>query len=171
MMPETDCRYELAKGELIRLPFGTAQHGLVTINLAVPLYVHIEANNLGVTYAAGTGFKIESDPDTVLAPDISFVRIERRLVVPCPDNYRDGAPDLAVEVLEDSESVVGLEERVEAWLEAGARMVWLASPKMRTVTVYESMTDVVTLTDNDQLEGGEVVVGFSIAVAKIFGRQ
>jgi len=51
---------------------------------------------------------------------------------------------------------------------AGSRMVWVVNPKLRTVTVHKSLNDIVTLTDEDQLEGGDVVPGFRIAVAKIF---
>ena len=54
------------------------------------------------------------------------------------------------------------------WLEAGARMVWLASPKMRTVAVYRSLTEIVMLTEKDTLEGGDVVPKFAIAVGEIF---
>ena len=54
-------------------------------------------------------------------------------------------------------------------LEGGARKVWVVSPKLHTVTVYRSLTDIVTLTANDKVDGGEVVPGFQINVAEIFG--
>jgi Uma2 family endonuclease len=60
-----------------------------------------------------------------------------------------------------------VEEKVAEWLRAGTRLVWVVSPKLRTVTVYRSLSDVVTLTEKDQLDGGEVVAGFRIAVMKI----
>ncbi|MFV2066422.1 MAG: hypothetical protein ACC645_05540 [Pirellulales bacterium] len=34
---------------------------------------HVRTNNLGVVYAAETGFLISRNPDTVLAPDVAFV--------------------------------------------------------------------------------------------------
>jgi Uma2 family endonuclease len=48
-------------------------------------------------------------------------------------------------------------------------MVWIVSPKLHTVTVYRSLTEIVTLTAKDKLDGGEVVPGFEINVAEIFG--
>ena len=60
-------------------------------------------------------------------------------------------------------------EKVAEWLEAGARMVWVVSPRLHTVTVYRSLTEIVTLTAKDKLDGGEVVPGFEINVAEIFG--
>ena len=54
------------------------------------------------------------------------------------------------------------------WLEAGTRMLWVVSPRLRTVTVYRSLTNIETLTENDTLDGGDVVTGFQIPVAEIF---
>ncbi len=53
-------------------------------------------------------------------------------------------------------------------MEAGARMVWVVSPKLKAVTVYRSLTDITMLTEKDTLDGGEVVPGFQIPVAEIF---
>jgi hypothetical protein len=38
---------------------------------------HVEAHDLGRVYAAETGFKLESDPDTVRAPDVAFIAKHR----------------------------------------------------------------------------------------------
>jgi Uma2 family endonuclease len=47
-------------------------------------------------------------------------------------------------------------------------MVWVVSPKLHTVTVYRSLTDIVTLTEKDQVDGGDVVPGFQMNVAELF---
>jgi Uma2 family endonuclease len=69
-------RYELVKGELITMSPAGSEHGAVIMNLAVPLGQYIKANKLGIAFGAETGFKLATDPDTVRAPDISFVRSE-----------------------------------------------------------------------------------------------
>ncbi len=61
-----------------------------------------------------------------------------------------------------------VEEKVQEWFNAGARVVWVVSPKLRAVTVYRSLTDIVTLTEKDTLDGGEVVPGFRFPVAEFF---
>lgn len=169
-MPDDGYRYELVKGELIRMaPPPGSEHGEVTMNLAGPLYQYVKSNDLGIVYAAETGFKLESNPDTVRAPDIAFVRRERVQETGRLPGYMSGAPDLAVEVLSPSDRVSRVEEKVAEWLEGGARMVWVVSPKLHTVTVYRSLTDIVTLTEKDKLDGAEVVPGFQMNVAEIFG--
>jgi Uma2 family endonuclease len=168
-MPDDGNRYELVKGQLRMAPPPGSEHGLITMNLAGPLYQHVKNNNLGVVFAAETGFKLESNPDTVRASDIAFMRRERALEMGRVSGYSSGAPDLAVEVLSPSDRVTSVEKKVVEWLDAGARMVWVVSPKLHTVTVYRSLTDIVTLTAKDKLAGGEVVPGFEINVAEIFG--
>jgi Uma2 family endonuclease len=168
-MQDDGNRYELVKGELCMAPPPGSEYGEVTMNLAGPLFQHVKKNNLGVVYAAETGFKLESDPDTVRAPDVAFVRIETVQRTGRLPGYRSGSPDLVVEVLSPSDRVTSVEQKVAEWLEGGARMVWVVSPRLHTVTVYRSLTDIVTLTAKDKLDGADVVPGFQMSVAEIFG--
>jgi Uma2 family endonuclease len=168
MMPDDGFRYELIRGELKRMPPTGEEHGGVTMELAAPLHQYVKRNNLGQVYAAETGFKLESAPDTVRAPDISFVSLERIQSAGKVHGYRSGAPDLAVEVLSPGNTKREMTEKVEEYFAAGARLVWIVNPKARTVTVYHSPTNTLTLTDKDTLDGGQVVPGFQISVAEIF---
>lgn len=167
-MPDDGFRYELIEGELRRMSPAGDERGRVGMELAIPLGYHVKKNNLGKLYLAETGFLIETNPDTVRAPDIGFVRMERIQETSKVKSYRIGAPDLAVEVTSPSDTVSKVEEKVTEWLEAGASMVWIVSPKLKTVTVYRSLTNIITLTERDTLDGGDVVPGFQIPVAEIF---
>ena len=167
-MPDDGYRYELVKGELIQMSPTGDEHGRVTVRITAPLYHYVEEHKLGVVYAAETGFKLESDPDTVRAPDVAFLSRARRELAGRVEGYWSGPPDLAVEVLSPSDRRRKVAEKVANWLAAGTQVVWVVDPKLRTVTVHESDADAVTLTEQDQLEGGDVVPGFRIAVAKLF---
>jgi Uma2 family endonuclease len=167
-LPRGRFRYELVKGELKQMSPTGDEHGSVTMELAVALYQYVKHNNLGRVYAAETGFKLESNPDTVRAPDIAFVSMERVQAAGKIQGYRGGAPDLAVEVLSPGNTKREMAEKIEEYFAAGARLVWVVNPKPKTVTVYRSLTDIDVLTEKDILDGGEVVPGFQIAVAEIF---
>jgi len=168
-MPDDGYRYELVKGELRKMAPTGDEHGDLTMELAGALHQYVKEHHLGKVYAAETGFKLESDPDTVRAPDIAFVAREKVEKTGRLKGFRSGAPDLAVEVLSPSDRVSRVEEKVAEWLEGGARMVWVVGPKLHTVTVYRSLTDIVTLTEKDTLDGGDVVPGFQKRVPDIFG--
>ncbi len=167
-MPDDGFRYELVKGELQRMSPTGDEHGSVTMELAASLHQHVKQNNLGRVYAAETGFKLEGDPDTVRAPDIAFVSMERIQASGKIQGYRGGSPNLAVEVLSPGNTKREMSEKVKDYFAAGARLVWIVNPKSQTVTVYRSLTDIDVLTETDTLEGGEVVPGFQIPVAEIF---
>lgn len=168
MMPKDGFHYELVRGELKRMSPTGEEHGGVTMELAAPLHAYVKLNKLGRVYAAETGFKLESDPDTVRAPDIAFVRAERIQATGRVQGYGEGAPDLAVEVLSPGNTKREIAEKVEEYFAAGAHLVWIVNPKSKTVTVYRSLTEIATLTEKDTLDGGEVVPGFQIPVAEIF---
>jgi Uma2 family endonuclease len=167
-MPEDGFRYELVKGELRRTPLAGAEHGMVCVNVITKLGPHIKAHNQGVGFGAGTGFKLASEPDTVRAPDVAFVRHERIPESGIDETYWPGAPDLAVEVIGPEDIFEEVEEKIDDWLTAGARAVWVFNSKRRGVSVYRSMTDVTRLSEEDELDGGDVVPGFRCKVSEIF---
>src|SRR6266566_1264489 len=166
-MPDDGFRYELVKGELRKMTPSGFEHGGLIINLAAPLAQHVKARRLGLVVGAETGFKIGRDPDTVLAPDIAFVSRNRMPSSGPPKGFWEGAPDLAVGVLSPSDTVFEVDEKLTAWLEAGAVAVWIVNPKRRTVTIHRAGAPPRTLSENESLTGEDVVAGFSLPVGEI----
>src|SRR5213082_3062093 len=130
-----DKRVELVRGILVvREPAGY-RHGRVSMNLAFLLSKHVEGTAAGQVVSGDTGFKLASDPDTVRAPDVAFIRRER-LPHPQTRGFPALGPDLVVEVLSPDSRPGETLAKIGDWLEGGARLVWVIDPERRTASVY-----------------------------------
>jgi len=168
MMPTDNLRAELIKGELIKMSPAGHKHGRIVVNLTAPLAQYVKTHKFGFVYGAETGFKLATNPDTVRAPDIAFVRQQQIDRIGEPEGFWPEAPDLAVEVNSPGDTVSEVENKVQEYLQAGTRLVWVVSPRLRIVTVYRSLTDIITLTEKDMLDGGDAISGFQFGVSEIF---
>jgi hypothetical protein len=72
-------------------------------------------------------------------------------------------------VVSPNDTYTGGTEKALAWLDAGSRMVFVADPLQRTVTVYRSLDDIRVLTEDATIDGGGVVPGWRLPVADLFG--
>jgi Uma2 family endonuclease len=162
-----DKRVELVRGVLVvREPAGY-RHGDVTARLTKLLMDVVDARGLGRVLAAGTGFQLSADPDTVRAADVAFVGRER---LPDPElpGYPALAPDLAVEVLSPGVRPSETLGRVAEWLTAGARLVWVVDPNRCVVHVYRQDGSEALIAEPRVLSGEDVVPGFEGRLAAIF---
>lgn len=161
-----DKRTELVKGVLVvREPAGY-QHGQVAMDLAIAIHTFVRTHRLGSVLAAETGFKLFSNPDTVRAPDVAFIRADR-VPSPPPRGFAVMAPDLAVEVLSPDDRPGAVLEKVGDWLNGGARLVWVVDPRRRVARVYRADGTDAHLSDGDTLDGEDVLPGLSIPLADV----
>ena len=160
-------RCELVRGELAMMSPAGFEHGATVTAISLPLAGFVKEHSLGIVTGAETGFHIGSDPDTVRAPDVAFIRSSR--IPPRPvRGFFPGAPDLAVEVVSPTDRASELLAKVQDWLAAGCLAVWVVDPLERTVAVCRPDKPLATLRPADVLEGDDVVPGFSVPVAALF---
>jgi Uma2 family endonuclease len=161
-------RYELVAGELrVMSPSGWV-HGSVVDNVEFLLSSHIRRHKLGRGFGAETGFLLKRDPDTVRAPDFAFITTANLPASAPTEAFWPGAPDLAVEVLSPGDTSGEVAEKVEEWLACGCVAVWVVNPKLKSVTIYQSLTNVRVFTAGESLIGEPVVAGFSCPVDELF---
>lgn len=140
------------------------EHGVIVWNLTGRLSQHVSVHRLGVGCGAETGFVIRRDPDTVRAPDLAFISRARLPHGGIPQKFCPIAPDLVVEVLSPSDTVYEVEEKVQDWLAAGVRLVWVINPRRRAALVHRPGAAVESLDEGGWLEGGDVLPGFRCRV-------
>lgn len=161
-----DKRTELVRGRMIvREPAGF-RHGDIAVNLTVVIAQFVRAHDLGRVLAAETGFVLFTNPDTVRAPDVAYVRHDR-IPDPMPRGYAPFAPDLAVEVLSPDDRPGEVLAKVADWLKAGTRLVWVVDPDRRLARAYRADGTVVELTETGSLDGEDVLPGFRCVVGDV----
>lgn len=166
--PADGCRHELVRGELRNLSPAGGRHGEIALEIAASIHAFVRANSLGRTFAAETGFRIGSNPDTVRAPDFAFVRRDRSSRAGPTEGFIDGAPDLAVEVLSPSDSHGAVDERVEAWLAAGTAVVVIVDPAAQRVVARRRGAPSQRLERHESLTISELLPGWSMALTALF---
>ena len=168
-MPDDGYRYELARGVLTeKMPPPGYRHGAVTNRFAYAITGYCEENDYGAV-VENAGFRLESDPDTVRAPDIAWIAPGR--ITEAIAGYPSLIPDLAVEVKSPNDTPREMAERAAMWLNYGSREVWAANPEPVSITRYRPGAEPEVLGEDDILEGGDLLPGFSIPVWRLFRRR
>jgi Uma2 family endonuclease len=159
-------RLELDEGTIIEMsPTGDA-HGLVAMALGAMLYNFIDANPIGEVVAAETGFILETDPDTVRGADVAFISKERW--TPMTGDYYPIAPDFAAEVVSPNDRAGRIRRKVDQYMKAGTRLVWIVYPESRLIDEYQPGQPMRSYNQEDTISGGDVLPGFSIPVRDVF---
>ncbi len=167
---DDEALYEIIDGQRVELPPMSAYAVRVSFRIASVIGRFAEANGLGEA-AHEEIFRLPLERDRNRRPDAAFVSYERwpkGRPMPLVGNAWEVAPDLAVEVLSPTDLVEELMEKVAEYFQAGVRLVWVVSPRLRMIQVYESLTQIRILTAADELDGGAVLPGFRTPVAALF---
>lgn len=166
-MPEDGYRYELVRGEIVRVSPTGFEHLIIVGFLMRVLGSFVAEHDLGVVGGEG-GFILDRDPDIVRAPDVVFVRKDRLPPKDQRQSFVEMAPDLAVEVLSPSDTATAINDKVLAYLEAGVRLVWVVDAMRESVSVFESNRTARVLVGGDVIDGGDLLPGFRLVIADIF---
>ena len=165
-MVERDKRLcELIDGTLVEKAEGYWE-ALIAIRLAARLASYADEHDLGAVSGADSTMRMKSS-GRIRLPDVAFVSKDRlprtREAIPTL------APDLAVEVLSDSNTTEEIDQKLLEYFQSGTRLVWVIHPRTRTVAVYHRPGEATCVLDvAAQLDGEQVLPGFSLPVADVF---
>ena len=144
------------------------EHGEIVVNLSILLGNYVKPRSLGRMTASDAGVWLERDPDTVREPDIAYFSSEKAPPGVRVTGYSEVAPDLVVEVASPSDSRGEVNDKALMWLHYGVSLVWVIHPDSRTVDVHRKDHRVTTLSEDMELDGLDVLPGFTCPVAEIF---
>jgi Uma2 family endonuclease len=161
--------YELVDGTLVEKAMGhyEARVGGILYHF---LEDYLEEHDLGIAYPTDAMLRVLSG--TVRQPDVSFVSWAKLPDRELPaEAIADLVPDLAVEVLSESNTRAEMERKRGEYFRAGARLVWEIDPDTRTAVVYTAPDQRTALGEDGVLEGGDVLPGFTLSLRRLFERS
>lgn len=171
---------ELVRGKVVwagrpaRLPGGGVfmpefRHGVVGSRAAKAVSDFVEANNLGWVAINDTFVTTDEASGTVRGADVLYVSYARLPPGPEPDHL-PVAPELVIEVRSPTDRWGQLFSKVGEYLAAGVTVVVVIDPATETVSVYRDDGGQQILTTVDALTLPDVLPGFTIPVARFFGK-
>jgi|JI6StandDraft_1071083.scaffolds.fasta_scaffold37605_4 Uma2 family endonuclease len=160
-------RCELVDGILVEKIMGWRE-SLIACFLIELMRRFLRSNNLGLVTGPDGMMRILKSQ--VRGPDVAFVSWGRLPGGKVPtERVPEIVPDLAVEVLSDGNTYAEMARKRREYFHAGVRQVWMVDINQRTVAVYHDITKYEVLNETRSLVGGDVLPGFEISLAELFG--
>jgi Uma2 family endonuclease len=165
--------YEVVNGERIGKPLMSAYAVKVGSDLLAELIVFTYGKGLGqVVSEMLFRLPLKEDASLKRRPDVAYVSFATwpadRPMLGRGDAW-DVIPDLAVEVISPTNLAQEVMDKVQEYLQAGVRLVWVVYPMQRQVWVHESPTKIRVFAVDDTLDAGAVIPGFQLPLNRLFG--
>src|SRR5438105_8085345 len=139
-------RYELIDGQLLERHMG-ARASRIGLKLMSRVDQFVDPHGLGLVFPADCGYQIFGEnANRVRFPDGSFIRRGRLPNDEPPDGHIRVVPDLVLEVISPNDEACELDQKIEDYLTAGIRLIWVVYPSTQRVMVYRSGGSISRLT-------------------------
>jgi Uma2 family endonuclease len=166
-LPDDGVRRELIEGQIQVMSPASLKYGWIGAKLLRHIGSFAEANSLGETFNSETGYRVASDPDTVLVPDGAFISKHRISRVWVDKGFGPEPPDLVFEVISPSQTRNEQLEKGRRWVKAGCEVVWVVDPEANQIVVLEG-DSVTVLSEGQELTAFRLLPGFSLKLEELF---
>ncbi len=157
--------YELIDGQPVEIVMGAAA-SRIAVWVGHLLLGHVVSRKAGHVFGSECGYQIfKKEPMKVRKPDVSFIASGRLPGEEVPEGHMRLPPDLAVEVISPNDLAQDVEARVNDYLGAGARLMWLLYPVTRSVWVVRQDGSAARLQGEQVVSGEDVLPDFSSPVS------
>lgn len=159
--------FELVDGVLVEKTMGTYE-SLVAVEVACLLRNRVKPLRLG--WILGPDGMLRLWPGRIRIPDACFISKDQTPDGKFPRGERIASlfPDLAVEVLSDSNTREEMAEKLQDYFQSGTRLVWYIDPIPQTAEVFTAVDQRTIVTRGGQLSGEPVLPGLTIGLADLF---
>ncbi|MDZ4684324.1 MAG: Uma2 family endonuclease [Planctomycetaceae bacterium] len=163
--------YELVDGQLVETNM-SLEACCVAGQFIHYLIAYVNQHGLGHVFTSEATYRCYPDaPDKVRRPDVSFIARGRLSREQFAEGHCLISPDLVVEVISPNDLFYDVEAKVQEYRSAGVRLIWVASPRSRSVTVHRLDGSEDHFGEESQLSGEDVLPGFQMRVAEFFPQK
>ncbi|AFY38166.1 protein of unknown function DUF820 [[Leptolyngbya] sp. PCC 7376] len=164
-----DLRIErTATGEVIVMPPAFSDTGNRNFNLAVQLGIWAEKDGTGLGFDSSAGFTLPNS--AMRSPDASWMRKEKweALSEEEKSSFAPVCPDFVIELRSKSDTLKGLQAKMEEYLKNGVALGWLIDRRNKTVYIYRPNQTPQILENPDVVNGDPELPNFQLPMAKIW---
>jgi Uma2 family endonuclease len=164
-----DIRLERSStGDLILMPPTGWESGQRNADLTTNLNLWNRQAQLGIVFDSSTGFSLPNGADR--SPDVAWVEKARiTALAPDPARFLPLAPDFVIELRSATDKLATLQHKMAEYRDCGVRLGWLIDPQEKRVEIYRVGRPTEYLSQPEQLSGEEVLPGFVLVMAEIWG--
>jgi Uma2 family endonuclease len=145
----------------------SARASRVSVRLLHLLERYCEATGAGWVFDSVVGCDWFASDEPGQIPNVAFIARGRLKDEAIPDGDLAIPPDFVAVVVLPGEGACAVNRKVEGYLEAGVRLVWVIDPKSRIGIVHRPNGTGLWVREGDDLDGEDVVPGFRCPLASI----
>jgi Uma2 family endonuclease len=167
-LPTGPVLYELDNGRLVIMPPGGDIHCAVENNIAADLKVQGERQGYGKARCGEVGIILRRNPDRVVGADAAFITNASLPIQMSREGFLETIPELISEVRSKNDTQPEIDQKVQDYLAAGVKVVWVADPTNQTVIEYRPGLAPRVYTIADTLTVDDIIPGFQMTVRQVF---
>ncbi|MGE0132151.1 MAG: Uma2 family endonuclease [Blastocatellales bacterium] len=169
-MKHPDLRIErTSEGDLIIMPPTGGETGRSNFKLSGHFYNWVEADGSGEGFDSSTEFKLPNGAHR--SPDVAWVRRERWEAL-TPEQRRKFpplCPDFVIELRSNTDRLGMLKDKMQEYIDNGARLGWLIDPIERKVWVYRPDVEAERLDNPATVSGDPELPGYVLPMDRVWG--
>ncbi len=164
-----DLRIEMTKeGDVIIMPPTGSETGDRNAEITMQLRIWAKKDKRGKSYDSSTGFKLPNG--ATVSPDASWVLSERleKFTAKQREKFLPLCPDFVLELRSASDSLKITQNKMQEYIENGARLGWLIDPKNKLVHIYRANGEIEVLENPQTVSGEDILVNFELDLTEIW---
>lgn len=171
-LPDNGVERWLLNGELQEKPMTMRNRWhsriMACVTYVLEAWLRQQPQPRGEILCGEAGVRLRHDPDTTVGIDVVYVSAEVAANRPDGTTLIDGVPILVVEILSPNDKQEEINAKIDTYLGAGVKVVWVIEPHNRTVSIYRPAAAPVMVNATQELSGEPELPGFRVPASELF---